>query len=73
MWVPEDSAAKKNYDYIEQVFTVPSNDMAVIITAKGGEDTILTQQFLDIMWEFDDFVKGLAITYGHLWWRNRNL
>ena len=41
LWVPADSEAKVNYDYIDKVFTTSTNDVNVIFTAPNGEDNIL--------------------------------
>ncbi|GMI07306.1 hypothetical protein TrVE_jg842 [Triparma verrucosa] len=51
LWVPADSEAKVNYDYIDKVFTTSTNDVNVIFTAPNGEDNILKSTWTTYTYE----------------------
>ncbi|GMH67585.1 hypothetical protein TL16_g04716 [Triparma laevis f. inornata] len=63
LWVPADSEAKINYDYIDKVFATSTNDVNVIFTAPNGNDNILKSTYFDILWEADALVRSLSITF----------
>lgn len=74
LWVPADSQAKINYDYIDKVFATSTNDVNVIFTAPNGVDNILKSTYFDILWEADTLVRSLSVdfegttyTWSHPW------
>ena len=63
LWVPADSPAKINYDYVDATFPVQKNDIGVIFTAVDGNTNVVTKDYFDIMWEVDSLIKSLSIEH----------
>lgn len=63
LWVPADSPAKLNYDYVEDTFPVQKNDVGVIFTAPDGTTNVVAKDFFDVMWEVDAMLRQLSIEH----------
>ena len=48
---------------VKQTFPVEMQDLNLIFTAPDGKSNVLTKQYFDIMWEFDEMVRSLSVEF----------
>ena len=63
LWVPENSVAKKNFDYISETYDTPETGVSTIVAGLQETENVLTKSYFDIFWEVDKVIRTMNVTF----------